>query len=111
MSSYLAQPDMDIGMTGHHFSQQQAPPNQTAPWPDSMMPIDPTFANQNRLALTCKLTLHSVSIVKRNPDRDKALKDGWMDSNVKLIFTIQRQSHTKNDMRTVDNKGKKTHLQ
>ncbi|XP_029384750.1 nuclear receptor coactivator 2 isoform X6 [Echeneis naucrates] len=44
-----AQPDMDIGMVGHHFSQQQAPPNQTAPWPDSMMPIDQTaFVNQNR---------------------------------------------------------------
>lgn len=46
--SHLAQPDMDIGMAGHHFSQQQAPPNQTAPWPDSMMPIDQTFVNQNR---------------------------------------------------------------
>ncbi|XP_020501066.2 nuclear receptor coactivator 2 isoform X2 [Labrus bergylta] len=44
-----AQPDMDIGMAGHHFSQQQAPPNQTAPWPDSMMPIDQTaFVNQSR---------------------------------------------------------------
>uniref|UniRef100_H3CRY5 Nuclear receptor coactivator n=1 Tax=Tetraodon nigroviridis TaxID=99883 RepID=H3CRY5_TETNG len=43
-----AQPDVDIGMTGHNFSQQQAPPNQTAPWPESMMPIDQTFANQNR---------------------------------------------------------------
>ncbi|XP_029955895.1 nuclear receptor coactivator 2 isoform X4 [Salarias fasciatus] len=45
------QPDMDIGMVGHHFSQQQAPPNQTAPWPDSMMPIEPTaFVNQGRSA-------------------------------------------------------------
>ena len=36
-------------MAGHQFSQQQAPPNQTAPWPDSMMPIDQTaFVNQNR---------------------------------------------------------------
>ncbi|TKS87779.1 Nuclear receptor coactivator 2 [Collichthys lucidus] len=44
-----AQPDMDLGMAGHHFSQQQAPPNQTAPWPDSMMPIDQTaFVNQTR---------------------------------------------------------------
>uniref|UniRef100_A0A3Q2QUW3 Nuclear receptor coactivator n=1 Tax=Fundulus heteroclitus TaxID=8078 RepID=A0A3Q2QUW3_FUNHE len=46
-----AQADMDIGMVGHHFSQQQAPPNQTAPWPDSIMQIDPTaFVNQNRPA-------------------------------------------------------------
>lgn len=45
----VAQSDMDIGMAGHHFSQQQAPPNQTAPWPDSMMPIDQTaFVNQTR---------------------------------------------------------------
>ncbi|XP_055006904.1 nuclear receptor coactivator 2 [Boleophthalmus pectinirostris] len=44
-----AQPDMDMPMVGHHFSQQQAPPNQTAPWPDSMMPIDQTpFVNPNR---------------------------------------------------------------
>ncbi|XP_034428052.1 nuclear receptor coactivator 2 isoform X4 [Hippoglossus hippoglossus] len=44
-----AQPEMEIGMVSHHFTQQQAPPNQTAPWPDSMMPIDQTaFVNQNR---------------------------------------------------------------
>ncbi|KAM9333422.1 nuclear receptor coactivator 2 isoform 2-T3 [Pholidichthys leucotaenia] len=43
-----AQPNLDIGMAGHPFSQQQAPPNQTAPWPDSMMPIDQaTFVNQS----------------------------------------------------------------
>uniref|UniRef100_A0A667YVL4 Nuclear receptor coactivator 2 n=1 Tax=Myripristis murdjan TaxID=586833 RepID=A0A667YVL4_9TELE len=41
-------PGMDIAMAGHQFSQQ-APPNQTAPWPDSMMPIDQApFVNQNR---------------------------------------------------------------
>uniref|UniRef100_A0A7N5ZXQ9 Nuclear receptor coactivator n=1 Tax=Anabas testudineus TaxID=64144 RepID=A0A7N5ZXQ9_ANATE len=46
---FIAQSDTDIGMASHHFSQQQAPPNQTAPWPDSMMPIDQTtFVNQNR---------------------------------------------------------------
>ncbi|XP_004081302.2 nuclear receptor coactivator 2 isoform X1 [Oryzias latipes] len=46
-----AQPDLDIGMVGPHFSQQQAPPNQTAPWPESMIPIDQTsFINQNRPA-------------------------------------------------------------
>ena len=40
---------MDIGMVAHQFSQQQVPPNQTAPWPDSMMPIDQvSFAAQNR---------------------------------------------------------------
>ncbi|XP_031439758.1 nuclear receptor coactivator 2 isoform X2 [Clupea harengus] len=39
---------MDIGMVAHQFSQQQVPPNQTAPWPDSMMPIDQvSFAAQN----------------------------------------------------------------
>ncbi|KAK1806347.1 hypothetical protein P4O66_004863, partial [Electrophorus voltai] len=37
-----AQSDMDIGMgmAGHQFPQQQAPPNQTAPWPDSMIPVE-----------------------------------------------------------------------
>uniref|UniRef100_A0A3P8TZX4 Nuclear receptor coactivator n=1 Tax=Amphiprion percula TaxID=161767 RepID=A0A3P8TZX4_AMPPE len=59
-----SQPDMDIGMVSHHFSQQQAPPNQTAPWPDSMMPIDQTaFVNQGRPApqddLLCNTGLSS----------------------------------------------------
>uniref|UniRef100_A0A672L1G0 Nuclear receptor coactivator n=1 Tax=Sinocyclocheilus grahami TaxID=75366 RepID=A0A672L1G0_SINGR len=36
-----AQSNMDMGMAGHQFPQQQAPPNQTAPWPDSVMPIEP----------------------------------------------------------------------
>ncbi|XP_028289741.1 nuclear receptor coactivator 2 isoform X2 [Gouania willdenowi] len=49
-----AQQDMDMdmaNMVSHHFPQQQAPPNQTAPWPDSMMPIDRTaFVNQGRPA-------------------------------------------------------------
>ncbi|XP_008394576.1 nuclear receptor coactivator 2 isoform X4 [Poecilia reticulata] len=63
-----AQPDMDINMVGHHFSQQQAPPNQTAPWPDSMMPIDQTpFVNQNRPAqqddLLCNPSLDQGSAV------------------------------------------------
>uniref|UniRef100_A0AAY5EIA6 Nuclear receptor coactivator n=1 Tax=Electrophorus electricus TaxID=8005 RepID=A0AAY5EIA6_ELEEL len=29
-----------MGMAGHQFPQQQAPPNQTAPWPDSMIPVE-----------------------------------------------------------------------
>ncbi|XP_016528166.1 nuclear receptor coactivator 2 isoform X3 [Poecilia formosa] len=63
-----AQPDMDINMVGHHFSQQQAPPNQTAPWPDSMMPIDQApFVNQNRPAqqddLLCNPSLDQGSAV------------------------------------------------
>uniref|UniRef100_A0A8C9RRM1 Nuclear receptor coactivator 2 n=1 Tax=Scleropages formosus TaxID=113540 RepID=A0A8C9RRM1_SCLFO len=46
-----AQPDLDLGMSGTQFSQQQAPPNQTAPWPDSMLPIDQgPFGSQNRYA-------------------------------------------------------------
>ncbi|XP_026147869.1 nuclear receptor coactivator 2 isoform X3 [Mastacembelus armatus] len=49
-----AQPEMDIAVGGHNFSHQQAPPNQTAPWPDSMLPIDQTaFVSQNR-------SVHSV---------------------------------------------------
>uniref|UniRef100_A0A671MXA5 Nuclear receptor coactivator 2-like n=1 Tax=Sinocyclocheilus anshuiensis TaxID=1608454 RepID=A0A671MXA5_9TELE len=43
-----ARSNMDMGMAGHQFPQQQAPPNQTAPWPDSVMPIEPVpFGNQN----------------------------------------------------------------
>ncbi|XP_041717531.1 nuclear receptor coactivator 2 isoform X1 [Coregonus clupeaformis] len=38
----------EMGMRAHQFTQQQAPPNQTAPWPDSMMPIEQTPFNQNR---------------------------------------------------------------
>uniref|UniRef100_A0A671QIK1 Nuclear receptor coactivator 2 n=1 Tax=Sinocyclocheilus anshuiensis TaxID=1608454 RepID=A0A671QIK1_9TELE len=46
--SSSAQSNMDVGMAGHQFPQQQAPPNQTAPWPDSVMPIEPVpFGNQN----------------------------------------------------------------
>ncbi|XP_056594913.1 nuclear receptor coactivator 2 isoform X3 [Triplophysa dalaica] len=43
-----AQSNMDMGIAGHQFPQQQAPPNQTAPWPDSVMPIEPVpFGSQN----------------------------------------------------------------
>ncbi|XP_053571086.1 nuclear receptor coactivator 2 isoform X2 [Bombina bombina] len=39
--------EMNIG--GPQYTQQQAPPNQTAPWPESILPIDQTsFGNQNR---------------------------------------------------------------
>ncbi|KAL8182037.1 UNVERIFIED_CONTAM: Nuclear receptor coactivator 2 [Gekko kuhli] len=41
--------ELEMNMGGPQYSQQQAPPNQTAPWPDSMLPIDQTsFGNQNR---------------------------------------------------------------
>ncbi|KAL2085169.1 hypothetical protein ACEWY4_018489 [Coilia grayii] len=43
------QTNMDLSMVAHQFSQQQVPPNQTAPWPDSMLPIDQVpFAGQSR---------------------------------------------------------------
>ncbi|XP_067836451.1 nuclear receptor coactivator 2 isoform X3 [Heptranchias perlo] len=41
--------EIEMGIGGPPYSQQQAPPNQTAPWPDSIMPIDQgPFVNQNR---------------------------------------------------------------
>ncbi|XP_056378076.1 nuclear receptor coactivator 2 isoform X1 [Hyla sarda] len=40
--------ELDMNMTGPPYTQQQAPPNQTAPWPDSILPIEQTFSNQNR---------------------------------------------------------------
>ncbi|XP_043923092.1 nuclear receptor coactivator 2 isoform X2 [Protopterus annectens] len=39
----------DLDVNPPFSQQQQAPPNQTAPWPDSIMPIEQgPFANQNR---------------------------------------------------------------
>ncbi|NXN46987.1 NCOA2 protein, partial [Rhinoptilus africanus] len=41
--------ELEMNIGGPQYSQQQAPPNQTAPWPDSILPIDQaTFGNQNR---------------------------------------------------------------
>ncbi|GCB74448.1 hypothetical protein scyTo_0003538 [Scyliorhinus torazame] len=41
--------EMEMGMGGPAYNQQQAPPNQTAPWPDSIMPIEQgPFINQTR---------------------------------------------------------------
>ncbi|XP_048214642.1 nuclear receptor coactivator 2 isoform X3 [Perognathus longimembris pacificus] len=41
--------ELEMNMGGAQYSQQQAPPNQTAPWPESILPIDQaSFASQNR---------------------------------------------------------------
>ncbi|ELV11818.1 Nuclear receptor coactivator 2 [Tupaia chinensis] len=41
--------ELEMNMGGPQYSQQQAPPNQTAPWPESILPIDQTsFNSQNR---------------------------------------------------------------
>ncbi|XP_029447306.1 LOW QUALITY PROTEIN: nuclear receptor coactivator 2 [Rhinatrema bivittatum] len=41
--------ELDINLGGPQYNQQQAPPNQTAPWPESMLPIDQaSFGNQSR---------------------------------------------------------------
>ncbi|XP_076185693.1 nuclear receptor coactivator 2 isoform X2 [Aptenodytes patagonicus] len=41
--------ELEMNIGGPQYSQQQAPPNQTAPWPDSILPIDQaTFGSQNR---------------------------------------------------------------
>ncbi|KAG8441952.1 hypothetical protein GDO86_010944 [Hymenochirus boettgeri] len=41
--------DLDVNIGGQQYTQQQAPPNQTAPWPESILPIDQSsFNNQNR---------------------------------------------------------------
>lgn len=41
--------ELEMNMGGPQYNQQQAPPNQTAPWPESILPIDQaSFANQNR---------------------------------------------------------------
>ncbi|NXO80599.1 NCOA2 protein, partial [Sitta europaea] len=41
--------ELEMNIGGPQYSQQQAPPNQTAPWPESILPIEQaTFGNQNR---------------------------------------------------------------
>ncbi|XP_039697762.1 nuclear receptor coactivator 2 isoform X1 [Pteropus medius] len=41
--------ELEMNMGGPQYSQQQAPPNQTAPWPDSILPIEQaSFASQSR---------------------------------------------------------------
>ncbi|XP_030299978.1 nuclear receptor coactivator 2 [Calypte anna] len=41
--------ELEMNIGGPQYSQQQAPPNQTAPWPESILPIDQaTFGSQNR---------------------------------------------------------------
>ncbi|NXS64136.1 NCOA2 protein, partial [Brachypteracias leptosomus] len=41
--------ELEMNMGGPQYSQQQAPPNQTAPWPDSILPIDQaSFGTQGR---------------------------------------------------------------
>uniref|UniRef100_A0A8C5T435 Nuclear receptor coactivator n=1 Tax=Malurus cyaneus samueli TaxID=2593467 RepID=A0A8C5T435_9PASS len=41
--------ELEMNIGGPQYSQQQAPPNQTAPWPDSILPIEQaTFGNQSR---------------------------------------------------------------
>uniref|UniRef100_A0A2K6MV25 Nuclear receptor coactivator n=1 Tax=Rhinopithecus bieti TaxID=61621 RepID=A0A2K6MV25_RHIBE len=41
--------ELEMNIGGPQYSQQQAPPNQTAPWPESILPIDQaSFASQNR---------------------------------------------------------------
>ncbi|XP_030107953.1 nuclear receptor coactivator 2 isoform X6 [Mus musculus] len=41
--------ELEMNMGGPQYNQQQAPPNQTAPWPESILPIDQaSFASQNR---------------------------------------------------------------
>ncbi|XP_027452403.1 nuclear receptor coactivator 2 isoform X2 [Callorhinus ursinus] len=45
----LGPSELEMNMGGPQYSQQQAPPNQTAPWPESILPIDQaSFASQNR---------------------------------------------------------------
>ncbi|XP_036194390.1 nuclear receptor coactivator 2 isoform X5 [Myotis myotis] len=45
----LGPSELEMNMGGTQYSQQQAPPNQTAPWPESILPIDQaSFASQSR---------------------------------------------------------------
>ncbi|KAF6100335.1 nuclear receptor coactivator 2 [Phyllostomus discolor] len=45
----LGPSELEMNMGGPQYSQQQAPPNQTAPWPESILPIEQaSFASQSR---------------------------------------------------------------
>lgn len=53
LSSFLGPSELEMNMGGAQYSQQQAPPNQTAPWPESILPIDQaSFASQSRWVLS-----------------------------------------------------------
>ncbi|XP_034285841.1 nuclear receptor coactivator 2 isoform X2 [Pantherophis guttatus] len=48
--------ELEMNMGAPQYTQQQAPPNQTAPWPDSILPIDQaSFSTQNRCSSSCAL--------------------------------------------------------
>ncbi|XP_075682255.1 nuclear receptor coactivator 2 isoform X2 [Rhinoderma darwinii] len=50
--------ELEMNLSAPPYTQQQAPPNQTAPWPDSILPIDQTFSNQNRQQFSSSEDLH-----------------------------------------------------
>lgn len=52
-SPFLGPSELEMNIGGPQYSQQQAPPNQTAPWPESILPIDQaSFASQSRWVLS-----------------------------------------------------------
>uniref|UniRef100_A0A8C7D511 Nuclear receptor coactivator n=1 Tax=Oncorhynchus kisutch TaxID=8019 RepID=A0A8C7D511_ONCKI len=70
----------DMGMGPHQFSQQQAPPNQTAPWPDSVMPVEQTPFNQNRYTLLYMYIFSSFEfhVTGQSVDQDQFSSDPSM---------------------------------
>lgn len=67
--------ELDMNLSGPPYTQQQAPPNQTAPWPDSILPIDQTFNNQNRQQFSSSEDLLCQPPSSESPNEELNLLD------------------------------------
>ncbi|XP_023417485.1 nuclear receptor coactivator 2 isoform X2 [Cavia porcellus] len=72
----LGPSELEMNMGAPQYSQQQAPPNQTAPWPESILPIDQTsFASQNRQPFGSSDDLLCPHPAAESPSDEGALLD------------------------------------
>ncbi|XP_069813603.1 nuclear receptor coactivator 2 isoform X2 [Dendropsophus ebraccatus] len=67
--------ELDMNMTGPPYTQQQAPPNQTAPWPDSILPIEQNYSNQNRQQFSSSEELLCQPPSSESPNEEGNLLD------------------------------------
>ncbi|XP_073535514.1 nuclear receptor coactivator 2 isoform X3 [Phyllobates terribilis] len=68
--------DLDMNLTGPPYTQQQAPPNQTAPWPDSILPIDQSFNNQNSFVICRQQFSSAEDLLCRPPPSESPNEEG-----------------------------------
>lgn len=67
--------ELDMNLSGPPYTQQQAPPNQTAPWPDSILPIEQTFSNQSRQQFSSSEDLLCQPPSSESPNEEGNLLD------------------------------------